>query len=201
MSIVKQVAGNGIPLRGDDIDTDRIIPARYMTEITFENMGKYAFYDARFGPDGKPLHHPFNEEKFRGGSILIVNRNFGCGSSREHAPQALMRFGIKAIVCESFAEIFAGNCQLMGIPCVTAQPEEIRALQGFLENGGQEELLNLNLEENVLSYDDENIPVSIPDARRKNLLAGSWNTLGLLVDALPKTRENAKKLPYLANFK
>lgn len=201
MTRVVQIAGKGIPVRGDDIDTDRIIPARYMTEITFENMGKYAFYDARFGPDGRPKRHPFDSPKFRGGSILIVNRNFGCGSSREHAPQALMRFGIKAIIGESFAEIFAGNCQLLGVPCVTASSDDVRALQDFVEKENPEAMLNLSLEEKTLSYDDESIPISIAEGRRKNLLEGSWNTLGLLVSGLRETREKAGKLPYMAGFR
>ena len=184
MTMVAQVAGKGIPVRGDDIDTDRIIPARYLKEITFENMGKYAFYDARF----------------KGGSILVVNRNFGCGSSREHAPQALMRFGIKAIVGESFAEIFAGNCQLLGVPCVTADPQEVKALQDFIEADGPQAIININLEESNLSYADESIQIIIPEARRRNLLAGSWNTLNLLVSGLEKTREKAAEIPYIGGF-
>lgn len=198
---VSQIAGRGIPVRGDDIDTDRIIPARYMKEITFENTGKYAFYDARFDPEGKSKGHAFDNPKFKGASILIVNRNFGCGSSREHAPQAIMRYGIKAIVGESFAEIFAGNCQLLGVPCVTAKSEEVRMLQDFLENDDSKGILNLNLEENILSFDDESIEVAIPESRRRNLLEGSWNTLGLLVSGLGKTRERAQKIPYFSGFK
>ena len=200
MTMVAQVAGKGIPVRGDDIDTDRIIPARYLKEITFENMGKYAFYDARFGADGKPKGHPFGDARFKGGSILVVNRNFGCGSSREHAPQALMRFGIKAIVGESFAEIFAGNCQLLGVPCVTADPQEVKALQDFIEADGPQAIININLEESNLSYADESIQINIPEARRRNLLAGSWNTLNLLVSGLEKTREKAAEIPYIGGF-
>ena len=201
MTKVTQIAGKGIPVRGDDIDTDRIIPARYLKEITFENMGKYAFYDVRFDSAGKPKAHPFNDPRFAGGSILIVNRNFGSGSSREHAPQALMRFGIRAIVGESFAEIFAGNCQLLGIPCVTAKPEEVLALQDFVENEDPNGLLNLNLEEKIVSFDDQSIPVIIAEGRRKNLLEGSWNTLNLLVSGLKETREKAGTLPYISGFK
>ncbi len=201
MTKIRQIAGRGIPVRGDDIDTDRIIPARYMKEITFENTGKYAFYDARFDAQGKLKGHSFDDQKHKGASILIVNRNFGCGSSREHAPQALLRFGIKAIVGESFAEIFAGNCQLLGVPCVNAKPEDILSLQDFLEKQDPDELLNINLEEGILSYADESVPITIPEGRRKNLLEGSWNTLGLLVLGLKKTKEKAKKIPYMAGFK
>ena len=107
---IKTISGRGLPLLGNDIDTDQIIPARYMKCVTFDDLGKYVFYDARFSANGNKKDHPFNQEKYKDAKILIVNRNFGCGSSREHAPQSLMRFGIAAIVGESFAEIFSGNC-------------------------------------------------------------------------------------------
>ncbi len=201
MTKITQIAGKGMPLRGDDIDTDRIIPARFLKEITFEKMGNYTFYDARFSADGKPTEHPFNSPKHKGASILVVNRNFGCGSSREHAPQALLRFGVKAIVGESFAEIFSGNCQLLGVPCATASPGDVRALQDFLEKEDSEELLNLNLEEKTLSYAGSSFPIEIPEGRRKNLVSGSWNMLGLLVGSLPKTMEKAGKIAYIMGFK
>ncbi len=201
MTKISQIAGRGIPVCGDDIDTDRIIPARYMKEITFENTGKYAFFDARFDAEGRPKGHPFDDPRFKGGSILVVNRNFGCGSSREHAPQALMRFGIKAIIGESFAEIFAGNCQLLGVPCVTAQPEQARALQGFIEKEDSNAMLNINIEEKTLSYGDESISIIIAEGKRKNLLEGSWNTLGMLVSGLPEAKKTSEKLPYISGFK
>lgn len=201
MSMVTQVAGKAVPVRGDDIDTDRIIPARFMAEITFRNMGKYAFYDARFGHDGKEKNHAFNDPRFSGASLMVVNRNFGCGSSREHAPQSLMRFGIKAIIGESFAEIFAGNCHLLGVPCVSADKEDIAALQDFLEKEDADALVNLNLEEKTVSYADESFDVSIAEGRRRNMLEGSWDTLGMLVSALPQTREKAAKLPYIGDFR
>src|SRR3989338_1893157 len=127
------IEGKGIPIQGNDIDTDRIIPARFMKCVTFEGLGKYAFYDERFDENGNKKKHSFNEEKFLKGSILIVNKNFGCGSSREHAPQALQKFGIKAIIGESFAEIFASNCAVMGIPTVTAPYDAIENLMMFVE--------------------------------------------------------------------
>ncbi len=201
MTIINQVAGKGLPLRGNDIDTDRIIPARYLKTITFEGVGKYAFYDERFDASGKSKKHAFNDAKYKGASILIVNKNFGCGSSREHAPQALMKFGIKAIVGESFAEIFAGNCQLLGIPTVTASVEDVKLLQGFIENEDSNEILNLNLEQKILSFNDSSIPIDISEGKRKTLVSGTWNTLGMLVEALPKTREKAGKIPYISGFK
>src|SRR5438309_9734730 len=125
---VTQVRGTAVPIRGNDIDTDRIIPARYLKEPTFARMGKYPFFDERFDSEGKQKPHPFNDAKYKGASILLVNKNFGCGSSREHAPQALYRFGIHAIVGESFAAIFACNCTIMGVPAVTVSHEEIELM-------------------------------------------------------------------------
>ncbi len=120
MSKINQIEGKAVPVEGNDIDTDRIIPARYLKEITFTNMGKYPFYDERFDAEGKPKGHPFDLPQFQGAHLLFVNQNFGCGSSREHAPQALMRWGVRAVVGESFAEIFAGNCTMLGIPTATS---------------------------------------------------------------------------------
>ena len=124
--------GRGIPLPGDDIDTDRIIPARYLREITFETLGRYAFYDVRFDEKGNRKEHPLNDPRFAGGNILIVNRNFGCGSSREHAPQSLMRMGIAAFIGESFAEIFSGNCTALGLPAVRVSHQDAQELQALV---------------------------------------------------------------------
>ena len=133
LSKMEIIEGRGIPLPGNDIDTDRIIPARFMKCITFDGLGQYVFYDERFDESGSKKGHPFNDEKFLDSSILIVNKNFGCGSSREHAPQALLRFGIKALIGESFAEIFAGNCTVMGIPTVTAPHDAIENIMMVVE--------------------------------------------------------------------
>ena len=201
MSRISQVAGKAIPVRGNEIDTDRIIPARFMRTITFDGLGEYAFYDARFDSKGKMLEHPFNNEKYAGASILVANKNFGCGSSREHAPQALMRWGIKAIIGESFAEIFAGNCQMLGIPCVTASQEDVELLQGFIEKEDSDAMVNLNLEESKASFGDTCIAIRMPEARKKSLKEGTWDTLGMLVQNIPETRKNAEKIPYLNHFK
>jgi len=130
MSQVKQVSGTGIPLRGNDIDTDRIIPARFLKCVTFDGLGEQVFADDRSALEGD---HAFDQPHYQGASILVVNRNFGCGSSREHAPQAIARWGIQALVGESFAEIFFGNCVAIGVPCLTATPEIINQLQTALE--------------------------------------------------------------------
>ena len=137
MSKIIHITGRAVPVIGNDIDTDRIIPARYLKEITFSRMGQYPFYDERFTADGKMKDHPFNKPQYDGASILVANANFGCGSSREHAPQALGRWGIKAIVAESFGEIFAGNCAMLGIPALAASKSDVAALQKLaLEDPG-----------------------------------------------------------------
>src|ERR1041384_1620470 len=132
-SKITRVAGRAIVVRGNDIDTDRIIPARYLKEVTFARMGEYPFFDERFDPAGKQKPHPFNDPRYKGASILFVNKNFGCGSSREHAPQALYRFGIHAIVGESFAAIFAGNCTMMGLPAVTVSHDDVELMMKMVE--------------------------------------------------------------------
>lgn len=200
MNKIVQVAGKGIPVKGNDIDTDRIIPARFMKTITFNGLGKYAFYDARFDSKGKELNHPFNYSKFEGASVLVVNKNFGCGSSREHAPQALAKFGIKAIVGESFAEIFAGNCQMIGIVCVTAGKSDVDSLQKFIEQE-QGAMINVNINQKKVSFGDTSIPINIPESWRITLVEGTWDTLGLLVDSLDKTKQLSEKIPYLNGFK
>src|SRR5690606_36862702 len=133
MSKVETVRGKAVAVHGDDIDTDRIIPARFLKEITFSRMGEYPFFDERFDANGNKKVHPFNRPESQGAAVLIANSNFGCGSSREHAPQSLVRWGIKAVVAESFAEIFAGNCIMLGTPVVTASKEDVAALQNLVD--------------------------------------------------------------------
>ena len=199
-SKIVQIAGTAVPVKGNDIDTDQIIPARYMKTVTFEGLGKHAFNDLRFDESGKPKKHAFNEEKFRGAGILIVNKNFGCGSSREHAPQALKDWGIKAIIGESFAEIFAGNCEMNGMPAAIVDEENVRLLQEMIEKNPKE-LLNINFEEMKISFNDTEVPFTMPDSTRKNFLQGTWDTTGQLVSGLDETRHLAKKLPYIGGFK
>ena len=132
---VPRISGRPIPLPGNDIDTDRIIPARFMTAITFDGLGELAFRDARFDADGRPKPHPMNDPRYqaKGPRVAVVNKNFGCGSSREHAPQAMWRWGVHAVVGESFADIFFGNCVAMGIPCVTASEADVTRLLAAIE--------------------------------------------------------------------
>jgi 3-isopropylmalate/(R)-2-methylmalate dehydratase small subunit len=193
-SSVTRIPGQGIPVRGNDIDTDRIIPARYLRSITFEGLGEYAFEDER-----KSGGHPFDDPRFQGASLLLVNANFGCGSSREHAPQALMRWGIQAVVGESFAEIFQGNCTAMGVPCVTAQSADIQTLMGAVEAYPSQEI-TLDLTDRTLSCGDVKLPVEIPDGNRIQLLEGAWDATGMLLEGEDVVRKVAERLPYVAGF-
>jgi len=190
-----QIGGKAVPVRGNDIDTDRIIPARFMKCVTFDGLGAYAFYDVRFGEDGKALSHPFNDERFAGHEVLLVNRNFGCGSSREHAPQALQKWGIKSVIGESFAEIFAGNCTAMGIPAVKVDSASMEQLQALAETA-PETVITIDLVHSTVKAGHLNIPCTMPEAYRKSLVQGSWDSTGVLLENLAAIQESAKRLPY-----
>jgi 3-isopropylmalate/(R)-2-methylmalate dehydratase small subunit len=198
-SIIRRIAGRAVAIRGNDIDTDRIIPARYMKAVSFEELGQRAFQDVRFDASGAPTAHPFNDPRYEGAAILLVNRNFGCGSSREHAPQALLRRGIRALVGESFAEIFAGNCTAIGMPAVQAAPQAVESLMRLVEADPAAEL-RLDLEALRIEAGSLGFPVEIPEARRKVFLSGSWDSTGLLLQGLERIRELAARLPYLREF-
>jgi 3-isopropylmalate/(R)-2-methylmalate dehydratase small subunit len=186
-------------VRGNDIDTDRIIPARYLKEITFSRMGEFPFFDERFDAAGKKKPHPFNDAKYDGASILFVNKNFGCGSSREHAPQALYRFGIKAIVGESFAAIFAGNCVAIGLPTVTVGAEQIENLMRAVESNSQA-VFTMDLESKTLAFGETRIPIDIPESHRKALTEGTWDSTSMLLANLGKVKQTASRLPYVGGF-
>ena len=198
IKIVK-VEGSAVPMRGNDIDTDRIIPARYLKEVSFARMGEYPFYDERFDAAGRKKDHPFNDPEYKGAAILFVNKNFGCGSSREHAPQALHRFGIKAIVGESFAAIFAGNCTMMGVPTVTVGAGQIEELMKSVEESPRTQY-TVDLESKTISYGDTKIAIDLPETYRTALTAGSWDSTALLRANLEQVRKTAAKLPYMSGF-
>jgi len=191
---IRRVAGTGVPLRGNDVDTDQIMPARFMKEVTFENMGKYVFYDARRDDDGERNDHPFNE--YRGANILIVNKNFGCGSSREHAPQGLMRWGIRGVVGESFAEIFEDNCKSLGIPAMTTDRATVEELQSFVE-ADPDAGLELDVESETVVYDGREVGVEIDGAMKEALVEGTWDTTAVMHSNMDRVRENANGLPYV----
>ncbi|MCY3868941.1 MAG: 3-isopropylmalate dehydratase small subunit [Gemmatimonadetes bacterium] len=194
-SVIQQVEGRAIPVRGNDIDTDRIIPARYLRAITFDGLGEHAFEDDRkSNPD-----HPFDDPRYQGASILVANGNFGCGSSREHAPQALMRWGIYAIVGESFAEIFLGNCTAMGVPCLTASTGDIAKIQDAAEADPQREM-TVDLKEKKLIFGDIEVDLQIAEGNRLQLIEGAWDATGMLLDGRGAVREVANNLPYVTGF-
>jgi 3-isopropylmalate/(R)-2-methylmalate dehydratase small subunit len=192
---VTPVRGRALPLRGDDIDTDRIIPARFLRTVTFEGLGRHLFEDdRRAGP------HPLDDPRFSGASLLLVNANFGCGSSREHAPQSIQRWGIRAIVGESFAEIFFGNSTMIGMPCVTAAPADLRALMDRVEARPDLEI-RLDIAAGVCEADGFSCPVSLPAKVRDALLTGAWDTTGMLLERFEEVEATAARLPYVTGFR
>lgn len=194
MSNIKLISGRGVPLVGNDIDTDRIIPARFLRSVTFDGLGEQVFADDRTQTNGQ---HPFDQAQYQGAEILVVNRNFGCGSSREHAPQALSKWGIKAIVGESFAEIFFGNCVALGIPCVVAATADVQRLQSRLADQTQESIA-VNLEIMQVQFEDTIIPVQMDEGSRKTFVTGSWDACGQLIAQAPQIRAVSAQLPYMA---
>jgi len=193
---VDYVEGTGIPIRGNDIDTDQIIPARFMKVVTFDGLGEFAFFDLRFDDEDNEKDHPFNEERFQDSNVMVVNANFGCGSSREHAPQALMRWGIDAIIGESFAEIFAGNCLALGIPTVTADHETINALQQWVDDNPDGNI-EVDVRAETVTYGDNEVNVSVDRAQREALVEGNWDTTALMKANRNAIEETASQLPYL----
>ncbi|XQQ07883.1 MAG: 3-isopropylmalate dehydratase small subunit [Leptolyngbya sp. IPPAS B-1204] len=193
MSQIQLVSGQAIPLVGNDIDTDRIIPARFLRCVTFDGLGAQVFADDRAQANGQ---HPFDQPQYQGAEILVVNRNFGCGSSREHAPQAIAKWGIEALVGESFAEIFFGNCVAMGIPCVTAAPADVQTLQDWIAANPQTPI-TLDLQAMQVQFGDSTIPVSMGEGSRNMFLSGTWDACGQLVAKTEQIRATASKLPYL----
>jgi 3-isopropylmalate/(R)-2-methylmalate dehydratase small subunit len=196
---ITNVTGTAVTVRGNDIDTDRIIPARYLKEVTFARMGEYPFFDERFDASGNLKPHPFNDPSYKGASLLFVNKNFGCGSSREHAPQALYRYGIKAIVGESFAAIFAGNCTMMGVPTVTVSPGEIEKMMQAVESNPKT-TFSLDLQSKTLSFGEQKVTVDLPETYRNALTSGSWDSTALLRANLKDVKKIASKLPYMIDF-
>ncbi|WP_256687039.1 3-isopropylmalate dehydratase small subunit [Halococcus qingdaonensis] len=193
---VERVAGTGIPVRGNDIDTDQVIPARFMKVITFDGLGEFAFFDQRFDDEDNEKDHPMNEERFRDASVMVVNANFGCGSSREHAPQALMRWGIDALIGESFAEIFAGNCLALGIPTVTADHETVSEIQAWTESNPDDDI-EIDVADETVRYGDHEATVTVDEAQRRALVDGVWDTTALMQSNSGAVEETAAGLPYL----
>ena len=193
---IQQLAGRALALQGEDIDTDRIIPARFLKCVSFDALGDQVFADDRTELKGE---HPFDQPETQGASILVVNGNFGCGSSREHAPQALMRWGIRAVVGVSFAEIFFGNCLALGIPCVTATPEEIQRLQQLVM-GSPQGSWQLDLEAMTLASDAVTQAVQLAEGPRQMLMTGRWDATSQLLARDAELTALTARLPYLNHF-
>ncbi len=184
---ITQVSGQGVYVPGSDIDTDRIIPARFMKCVTFDGLGEYLFYDVRYNEDGSKKGHPLDEPRFSAASILLSGENFGCGSSREHAPQALNRFGIKAVIAQSFAEIFFGNCTTLGMPCAIASSDDIKTLAAAIDaDPGLE--ITIDVENSQINYGDgQSIAASIPNTASDALISGRWDPIAELIEGADKT--------------
>jgi 3-isopropylmalate/(R)-2-methylmalate dehydratase small subunit len=190
-----QVAGRAIPVPGNDVDTDRIIPARFLKSVTFEGLGAHVFEDAR----KQNPEHPFNQRAYEGASVLVAGLNFGCGSSREHAPEALRRWGIRGIVGGSFAEIFFGNCTALGIPCLAADMADVDWLQrAVAREPGREIVLDVEREE--VRFGDRTIKARIPEGSRRQLTTGTWDATGVLLEAGDQIEQVAARLPYIAGY-
>ncbi len=191
---ITEVGGTGVPIPGDDVDTDQILPAKFMKEVTFDNMADYLFYDARRDDDGEFNDHPLN--RFEGASIAVVNSNFGCGSSREHAPQAMMRWGIDGVIGESYAEIFRDNCKSLGIPAVTADHETVVELQEWIEANPDGDI-EIDVATTTVTYGDTTIDVDIDGAMREALVDGIWDTTALMYSNRSKVDATVDGLPYV----
>lgn len=193
--------GRAVPLRGNDIDTDRIIPARFLKTVTFEGLGDHAFEDDRRGLAAEGKLHVFEDPRFSEATILLVNKNFGCGSSREHAPQAIVRWGkgITCIVGESFAEIFYGNCQTLGVPCPLASGQALDELQRIVEDDPETEV-TVDLENRSINAKGRSFALNIPDGPRRAFLEGTWDSTGELLAAKDAIQTTARSLPYINGY-
>ena len=191
---ITRVAGRGLPMRGDNIDTDRIIPARFLKAVTFDGLETHLFEDDRSAPG-----HPFANPAYAGAAILLVNANFGCGSSREHAPQAIHRWGIRAIVGQSFSEIFFGNAVALGLPCVTAAPEAVAALMDTVERDPSVGI-DVDLEALTVAAGALRFQVSLPPAVQGSFVSGQWDATGLLLDRYEEVEAVGRRLPYVRGF-
>lgn len=192
---IQSVTGTGVPLMLDDIDTDRIIPARFLRCVTFDGLGEHAFEDDR----EQDQNHPFNLPQYQSANVLVAGRNFGCGSSREHAPQSLMRWGLKAIVAESFAEIFQGNCSSLGIVAATADRDDLKKLAAAIEADPNAQL-TVDLESLTASISDVSVSIKMPESARDALLTGEWDYLGQLLSAADQVATHVSTVPYLNGY-
>ncbi len=194
---ITTVSGKGVHVPGSDIDTDRIIPARFMKCVTFDGLGDYLFYDVRHEEDGSKKEHPLNDDKFAGSSVLISGINFGCGSSREHAPQAIYRAGFRAVIAQSFAEIFFGNCCTLGVPCAAVSGDDIAKIVAAVEADPSTEI-TIDVEKQEVRFGDDSVPANFPDSARDAFLGAKWDPIGELLDGNSEIESTAGQLSYFA---
>ncbi len=194
---ITSVSGRAVHVPGADIDTDRIIPARFMKCVTFDGLGEFAFYDVRKHEDGTDRVHPLNEARFKGASILLADSNFGCGSSREHAPQALYRYGFRAVIAQSFAEIFFGNCTTLGIPCVIASEADIKALSDAV-NADPSIEVTVDVANDLVRYGDKSFKANSATTAKEALISGHWDPIGELLEAKDSVADKMKSLGWAA---
>lgn len=194
---ITKITGRAVNVPGNDIDTDRIIPARFMKCVTFDGLGEFLFYDVRKNPDGTDKPHPLNDARFKGATILLSGSNFGCGSSREHAPQAIQKYGFKAVIAENFAEIFFGNSTGLGIPCVSATREDIAKISAAVEKNPQTEVV-IDLVQQEVRFAGQSVKITTRDSARDALVNGRWDPIGELLDGLPAVKQTAGTLEYFA---
>lgn len=195
---IKQVIGKGVYVPGDDIDTDRIIPARFMKCITFDGLGEYFFYDVRKTEDGQDKKHNLNDSRFENASIIVSGNNFGCGSSREHAPQSIMRAGYNAVIAGSFAEIFYGNSTNLGVVCVTATDEDRETLAKAIEANPDLEI-TIDVNDHKIRFGDQYITCDMRPAARDSLLTGTYDPLDELIGGAEDVAKTAESLIYMAS--
>jgi 3-isopropylmalate/(R)-2-methylmalate dehydratase small subunit len=198
---IREISGTALPLRGVSIDTDRIIPARFLRSVSFEGLEDHLFEDDRIQADADaPGSHPLSNPAYAGSAILLVNANFGCGSSREHAPQAIRRWGIQAVVGESFSEIFFGNSVALGLPCLSASHADIERLMALVE-GAASTVLSLDIAGGTLSGAGVTADVTLPPAARESFLEGTWDATGMLLDRFEEVEAVAGRLPYVTGWR
>jgi len=191
---ILKVSGRAVPVEGDDIDTDRIIPARYMRCVTFDGLGEFLFRDIRQTPEGKTKNHPIDQAKFKGATVLVSGMNFGCGSSREHAPQAIVRAGFQAVIAGNFAEIFFGNSTTLGLPCVSAKKEDLQALTQLITQEPAT-AVEIDLKNLKVTAGQLNFPVTMKASAQQGLLSGRYDAIADLLTNLPKVKSMAAKIP------
>lgn len=193
---ITQVTGRGVYVPGDDVDTDRIIPARFMKCLTFDGLGEFAFYDERAAAKRDGRVHPLDAVEYKGASVLLSGSNFGCGSSREHAPQSLYRFGFRAVLAESFAEIFFGNSITLGMPCLTMSGAEIKSLAEMIEKNPAAEI-KIDVAKKTVTCAGKTFTAAMPDSAHSALLSGKWDAIADLLEGLPDVARVARSLAYV----